>query len=114
MHVVEVEVTTDASGDFVTDVRAPGVLRSVVVGQNTFANGADLEVSDLVSSDKAVDVTDINDARGKTFHPRVPVVDANGSVIEAEYTAPVIVDQARIRVGSGGNAKSGVIYLCLD
>lgn len=114
MRVVEVEVLTDASGDFVTDVRASGVLHTIIVGQNTFANGADLEVSDLVSSDFALDVSDVNDARGKTYRPRVAVVSNVGEAIADVYATPVIVDQARIRVGSGGDAKAGTIYLCLD
>lgn len=114
---LEVEVTTDASGDAVVNTdRITGKVIGIDVDYGDLAGTTTVDV-DVVGtpSYKVLDLAASN--TDATYHglKRLAIDGADGSEIAGVYTDIYVVDDVlSIAIANGGNAKSGTVRVLVE
>jgi hypothetical protein len=115
--VIAVTVTTDGSGDADVTADAGGTFGAVGSVHSVFLEAGDLDVGGSV---------EVRDAKtSEVFlqlvalvpqlaHPRVAAHDNEGEDLAGAYTAPVCFGSVRVVVASGGDTKTGIVYVMID
>ena len=113
MRILNIDLTTDGSGDAV--VSAPnhiqGFLYAVQLVDGDFADGVDLDL-DCVSDNLTYILLDKDDFNtDQMVYPRtLEHLDTDGSDL-ATHTTPIIVGKPRATIANGGATKTGAVRL---
>ncbi len=117
MNVRRVNVTTDASGDFVAIVRTPGEILGVALVLGDLST-PDLDVDDTLTGTSILSVT--GEAATIAWRPLTLEQDASGVDIAAAAGPPLINNvyapvicygTVTITIAGAGNVTSGVVYI---
>jgi len=106
-----ISLTTDAAGDYETDVRVYGKIHAIALRLGDLST-PDLTIEDELSGGTVLAVTGA--AASKRWQPRVLVQGDDGADIADTYDAPVATGRLSVVVAGGGDTKTGELVLVFE
>ena len=119
MEVKVINITTDSSGDFVgtLTVKTPAKLHAAQWVDGDLVDGVDavLICTQFTPRDTVFTLLDLTNANAVAFfYPRVTGDTPAGVEIVDAWAAPVVHGVLELTVSSGGDTKTGALWLYLD